>query len=123
MPKRTDPFRTPPRADQDARATEATPDAEARLSFRVDARLKTLIERAAGYSGETVTSYAIATLLRDARRIVQEHEVSVLSDRDRNRFLALLDQPLVPNAALQRAARRHRDLVVPDGTSDPSDPG
>lgn len=94
-------------------------DREARLSLRLDARLKALIERAAGYSGETVTSYVIATLLRDARLVVREHEIVVLSDRDRDRFLALLDEPPVPSAALKRAARRHRDLISRDEASAP----
>ena len=86
---------------------------EARLSFRVDPAVKALIERAAQYSGETVTSYAISTLVRDARQVVQAHEMTILSDRDRDRFLELLDNPPPPNEALRRAFQRYREVVVP----------
>lgn len=98
---------------------EAAPDGEqdetmgARLSFRVDPSIKSLIERAAQYSGETVTSYALSTLVRDAREVVQAHEVTVLSDRARDEFLAMLDNPPEPNTALLRAAQRYRELAVP----------
>lgn len=85
---------------------------EARLNFRLDPAIKELIERAAGYSGETVTSYAVSTLVRDARRVVQEHEQTTLSDRDREIFLSLLDDPPAPTDALRRAAARHRELIA-----------
>ncbi len=47
-------------------------------------------------------------------RVIPEDEVrfdeetaAPLSDRDRDRFLSLLDNPPKPNAALRRAAARH----------------
>lgn len=38
-----------------------------------------------------------------------EESASPLSDRDRDRFLELLDNPPVANANLKRAANRHAD--------------
>jgi hypothetical protein len=37
-----------------------------------------------------------------------EDSVTPLSDRDRDLFLALLDNPPAPNEALRRAAAKHR---------------
>jgi hypothetical protein len=37
-----------------------------------------------------------------------EEEATVLTDRDRDLFLALLDNPPPANAALKKAARKHR---------------
>jgi len=91
---------------------ETAVEQEARLNFRLDPEIKALIERAAHYSGETVTSYAVSTLVRDARKVVQEHEVTTLSDRDRDLFLALLDNPPEPNDALRRAAARYREMIT-----------
>lgn len=91
---------------------ETATEPEARLNFRLDPEIKALIERAARYSGETVTSYAVSTLVRDARQVVQDHEVTTLSERDWELFLSILDDPPPPNEALRRAARRHRELVV-----------
>lgn len=85
---------------------------EDRLDFRLTGEHKALIEKAAAYSGESLTGFAVSTLVSEARRIVQEHEAVTLSARDRDRFLALLDNPPAPPEALRRAARRHRDLIV-----------
>lgn len=37
-----------------------------------------------------------------------EEAVTPLSDRDRDHFLAMLDNPPAPNEALRRAAAKHR---------------
>ena len=81
---------------------------EDRMDFRVDSEHKALIEKAAAYSGESLTGFAVSALVREARRIVQEHETVTLSTADRDRFLGLLDNPPAPKQALRRAARRHR---------------
>jgi hypothetical protein len=36
-----------------------------------------------------------------------EETAALLSDRDRDRFLELLDNPPAPNAALRKAAKKH----------------
>ncbi len=48
---------------------------------------------------------------RHSRRTVQEQEPTTLSDRDREIFLSLMDDPPAPNDALRRAAARHRELI------------
>jgi uncharacterized protein (DUF1778 family) len=84
---------------------------EDRMDFRLESEHKALIEKAAAYSGESLTGFAVSTLVAEARRIVREHETVVLSAPDRDRFLALLDRPPAPTDALRRAARRHRALI------------
>ncbi len=93
------------------RVTSGEPGKE-RLDFRLDPEHKLLIERAAAYRGETVTGYAISTLVREAQRVIREHEVITLTDRDRDRFLELLANPPEPTEALRRAARRHQELIA-----------
>ena len=88
------------------------PSNEDRLDFRLSSESKALIEKAAAYSGESLTGFAVSTLVSEARRIVQEHETVTLSARDRDRFLELLDDPPAPTDALRRATQRHRDLIT-----------
>jgi uncharacterized protein (DUF1778 family) len=45
--------------------------------------------------------------LASAQRIVQEHESITLKPKDFEAFLAALDTPAKPNAALKRAFKRH----------------
>jgi uncharacterized protein (DUF1778 family) len=86
--------------------------AKERVDFRLEPEHKALIERAAAYRGETMTGYAVSTLVRDAQRVVREHEVVTLSDRDRDRFLELLENPPEATEALRRAGRRHQTLIA-----------
>lgn len=81
----------------------------ARLDFRLPPELKEVIEAAAAHRGQSVSDFAISTLVQSARGVIQEQAVTVLSNRDRDLFLALLDDvEAEPNAALRKAAERYK---------------
>ncbi|MBI1918088.1 MAG: DUF1778 domain-containing protein [Planctomycetes bacterium] len=84
---------------------------EARLGVRLNKQLKELIERAALLTGQNVSDFAVSVLAERARQVVQDHETTVLSDRDRDLFLAMLDKDAEPNEALKKAANRLRSRV------------
>jgi len=94
-------------------AAEAEGQGEARLSFRIDPELKELIELAAMHTGQTVSSYAISTLVRDARRIIQDQHTTYVSERDWEILMDLMDNPPPPNEALIRAMQSYQTLIVP----------
>lgn len=82
---------------------------DSRLNFRLPSELKEVIEEAAASLGQSVSEFAVGTLVQQAREVVHQQRVTVLSDRDRDRFLALLDDTEVqPNAALIKAAKRYK---------------
>lgn len=82
---------------------------QARLNFRVPADVKQTIEEAAARLGQTVTDYAVSTLALNARQVLRDHDVTELSRRDRDLFLAMLgDTQAKPNRALKAAARKYR---------------
>lgn len=82
---------------------------DARLNFRLPAELKDVIEAAAAHLGQSVSDYAVATLVQNARGILRQHDITVLSDRDRDIFVALLDRADArPNKALADAAKRYK---------------
>lgn len=80
----------------------------ARLDFRVSPEHKSLIERAASAQGQTVSSFAIATLLKASEEAIQTQTTRTLSARDAQTFLTLLETPAKPNAALKAAAKRYK---------------
>jgi len=98
-------------ASESTREVEAQGDAH--LSFHIDPELKELIELAATQTGQTVSSYAISTLVREARRILEEQHTTYVSERDWEILMDLLDNPPPPNEALIRAMQSYRRLVVP----------
>ena len=79
---------------------------DARLDFRLSAPLKELIQHAAAITGQSVDDFAITVLSEQARKVVQENGMTMLSDRDRDAFLAILDADGEPSEALKRAAER-----------------
>jgi uncharacterized protein (DUF1778 family) len=83
---------------------------DARLNFRLPAEVKTTIEEAAACLGQSVSDFAVSTLAQTARSIIEQRQVTRLSNRDRDTFMALLDNADArPNKALKAAAKRYKD--------------
>jgi uncharacterized protein (DUF1778 family) len=88
---------------------------DARIEFRLSSAQKEEIERAAMVQNRSLTDFATTTLTETARKVLAEHaqhEHIALSNRDRDRFLAMLDANAAPNAALRAAAKKHRQRVA-----------
>ncbi|HVT88536.1 MAG TPA: DUF1778 domain-containing protein [Tepidisphaeraceae bacterium] len=91
------------------------PHGNARIEFRLPTKLKQEIERAATVQNRSLTEFATSVLAETARKVLAEqerHEHVQLSNRDRDRFLAMLDADHAPNAALRAAAKRHGRRVA-----------
>jgi uncharacterized protein (DUF1778 family) len=83
----------------------------ARLGFRVEKRTKDLVERAARLEKRSLTDFCVAALSDAARRVIDERETLVLSERDRKVFFETLMSPPRPNARLRRAVRAAREHI------------
>jgi len=87
-------------------------DKVSRLNVRLDDSIKGLIEQAAALLGQSVSSFAVSTLAERARTIVDEHTTIRLTDRERDKFLTMLEQDTKPNARLKAAAKAYRRRVA-----------
>ena len=87
--------------------TGSTKSQIVRLDMRINRQAKMIIERAASITGQTLTDFAISNLMQSAMETIERYEKLVMSDRDRDRFLAALDRPAKPLQALAKAARLH----------------
>lgn len=85
---------------------------KARLEFRSTITQKALIERAASLLGESLTSFVLSTALRDAVKVIQDHQITELSLRDWLRFEAILDADEAPTRHLTDAMKRYREQVA-----------
>ncbi|MCH8006847.1 MAG: DUF1778 domain-containing protein [Planctomycetes bacterium] len=56
---------------------------DARLNFRLASELKEVIEQAAAHLGQTVSDFAISTLVQNARSVIEEHDRTELTNQDR----------------------------------------
>ncbi len=83
---------------------------DARFYLRLSADHKAVIEEAATTLGQSVSDFAISTLVHTARSVLQQRSVTELTVRDRNLFIALLDDARErPNMVLADAARRYKN--------------
>ncbi|MEX0715564.1 MAG: DUF1778 domain-containing protein [Planctomycetaceae bacterium] len=89
-----------------------TAKSDARINFRLSSDLKRTIENAAAEMGQSVSDFAVTTLVRTARTILHDQQVTRLGERDRQLFAAMLDdESSKPNDALAKAAKRYKKQV------------
>ena len=88
---------------------------EAGRSARFDVRMprenRQIVEQAAMLEGVSLTQFAEAALVGRARMVIDAHEKTLLSQRDMERFLELLDdegEAAEPTPALLRGIERYR---------------
>ncbi len=79
----------------------------ARLDVRVPPQTRELVKRAADLQGVSLTQFAESAMVERANSVVAEHEKTVLTRRDQERFLALLDEDNEPNDVLASAIDRY----------------
>lgn len=84
---------------------------ESRLNIRCDARARAMLAKAAAYSHVSVSEFVLSNALAAAQEAVRSHESITLNAEDFQGFLAALDAPAKPAAALKRAIKRHADQV------------
>lgn len=83
-----------------------------RLGFRVDAKTKKLVERAAALERRSLTDFCLTALTEATQAAIAQHETIVLSERDREVFFEALVHPPKPNARLRRALRSAQERIV-----------
>jgi uncharacterized protein (DUF1778 family) len=89
----------------------------ARLSCRVDPRIKQRAEEAAALLGQSMTDFTEAALKEKAEAVLEQVHKIQLSERDFQRFVAAVNAPKPPTkelvAAMQEYERQHAQ--EPDG--------
>lgn len=83
-------------------------NSSSRLDFRISSEHKSLIERAATVDGQTVSSFAIAALVKAAEEAIQRATARQLSARDSEVFMKMLSADPKPKAALKAAVKRYK---------------
>ena len=77
-----------------------------RLALRVRAQDKATLMRAVALEHTDMTDFVLRHALDAARRVIEQAEHVLLSERDSLRVLDALEKPEPPNAKLSRAASR-----------------
>lgn len=82
-----------------------------RMHFRLPRAVKERVEKAAIASGQTMTDFAVSVLAKSANDVLERNYLTTLTDRDRDRLLALLDSDDEAGPALRKASKMHEKLI------------
>ena len=78
-----------------------------RITTRVPLSVQETLETAASLTGATLNQFVVQAALHEAERIIEQERVIRLNAREAEAFLAALDNPLPPNAALKAALEHY----------------
>ena len=90
----------------------STTTSTARLEARISRELHDALKRAAALQNRTVTDFVITAVQEAAENVIENTQVLRLSLADQTRFAQALLSPQKATRALERAFRRHRELVT-----------
>lgn len=81
-----------------------------RLDMRLSEENKALLQKAAIFLEQDLSSFVMSVALREASKIVEEFEQREHSRRDQETIFALLTTPQAPSEALSQAAKRYKTI-------------
>jgi len=84
---------------------------ETRLVARTSTEIQEIIQRAADYSGATLSQFLIESAMENARNVIERTETLRLSMAGADALFAALENPLKANNKLLKAAQNYKDTV------------
>jgi uncharacterized protein (DUF1778 family) len=79
-----------------------------RMHFRLDAKIKARVARAAAITGQGLTDFAVSTLSEKADQILARHDTVLLTSDEYSFFLNALDDDSRPSKNSRAKANRYR---------------
>lgn len=89
--------------------SESSSAKDSRLDLRVTGEQKQLLERAAALKGVSVSAYTLFHVLPAAKQDIDSHERLILSNRDRDLFLSVMENPPELKGKLKQAIKKYRE--------------
>jgi uncharacterized protein (DUF1778 family) len=88
--------------------SEASNAKDSRIDLRVTQEQKELLEKAASVRGISLSAYTLFYLLPIAKQEIEASERLVLSDRDRDLFMSMMENPPELKGNLKTAIKKYR---------------
>lgn len=84
---------------------------ETRLVARTSTEIQEIIQRAADYSGATLSQFLIESAIERARNVIERTETLSLSMAGADALFTALENPPKANNKILKAAQHYRDTV------------
>lgn len=78
-----------------------------RLQIRIDTEAYSILEKAVHYKHGSLSKLIREASLKEAKKIIREHETMALSDQDWSFLMDSLSSPSQPNKALKNAYKTY----------------
>ncbi len=88
---------------------ETSQPKDSRIDLRVTQEQKELLEQAAALKGVSLSGYTLFHLVPIARQEIDSHERLVLSNRDRDLFMSVMENPPKLKGKLKATLQKFRD--------------
>jgi uncharacterized protein (DUF1778 family) len=89
--------------------SETSKAKDSRIDLRVTQEQKELLEKAASLRGISLSAYTLLHLLPVAKQDIDTQERLILSDRDRDLFMSIMENPPELQGNLKTAIKKYRD--------------
>jgi len=83
-----------------------------RINIRIESSVKSLLERAAGFEGKTVSKFILHSAVEQAKKTVHAHEAMALNAKNSKTFFNALAASVSFNSKLTDALEEHSRQVV-----------
>jgi len=84
---------------------------ETRLVARTTHEIQETIQRAADYSGASLSQFLIESAMERANQVIQQAEILELSMKSADALFDALENPPTPNSKLNKAAKNYMETV------------
>ncbi|AFY35013.1 DUF1778 domain-containing protein [Calothrix sp. PCC 7507] len=81
-----------------------------RITARIPVSIQETLQRAAELSGATLNQFMIQAALKEAKKMIEDERVIILSQSDADTVFSLIENPPVPNAKLKAALKKHQEF-------------
>lgn len=81
-----------------------------RVTARISASIQEILQKAAELSGATLNQFMVQAALKEAKKIIEDEGLIILSEIDADKVFSLIENPPAPNENLKAAMRKHGEF-------------
>jgi uncharacterized protein (DUF1778 family) len=81
-----------------------------RITARIPVSIQETLQKAAELSGATLNQFMIQAALKEAKKLIEDDRVIILSQNDADTVFSLIENPPIANEKLKAALKKHKDF-------------
>ncbi|MCJ8280794.1 MAG: DUF1778 domain-containing protein [Rivularia sp. ALOHA_DT_140] len=87
-----------------------SPENTVRVTARIPQSIQQTLQKAAELSGATLNQFMVQAALKEAKKIIEDEGLIVLSEIDADKVFNLIENPPEPNSNLKAAMKKHGEF-------------